>query len=187
MATEDLGEGGGFGSAVHGDSPTSSGHHLESSMSVGGARPFASWWQRVGALLIDLLLVWGGCSIALPVLHAFASTTIVDPRTGVTHRYVPFPFDLVEVTVLASVLAYFATLDGHSQTVGKRAVGIAVRDQATQKPIGFGRALGRWLIFSFLWLLLIIPGLVNALSPNWDRKRQAWHDHAVGSIVVRVR
>ena len=89
--------------------------------------------------------------------------------------------------VAAAQLIYFATLDGQGQTVGKRALGIAVRGQASGQPIGFGRALARRLVFGVLWDLLLVPGLVNALSPLWDPGNQAWHDHAVGSVVVTLR
>jgi len=149
-------------------------------------RQFASWWQRVLALAIDAIFIWGTGAIVQMIVSAIASTTIIDPSNGNVHRYLPYPFSLVGAIVSAAQLIYFAQLDGRSQTVGKRAVGIAVRDRASGQPIGFGRALGRWLIFAVLWYLLLIPGLLNALSPVWDREHQAWHDHAVGSVVVRT-
>ncbi len=150
-------------------------------------RPFATWWQRVVALLIDTLVIWVPGTIILGIVDATTSTTIVDTFTGSTHRYVPSPFNLTWAVVVAAQIIYLATLDGHSQTVGKRVLGIAVRAQSSGQPIGFGRALGRWFIYVALFYVLVIPGLLNALSPMWDGKRQAWHDHAVGSVVVRLR
>ena len=35
-----------------------------------------------------------------------------------------------------------------------------------------------------LWWLLLIPGLLDVLSPLWDGRRQTWHDKAVNSVVV---
>ncbi|MGH9028889.1 MAG: RDD family protein, partial [Acidimicrobiales bacterium] len=94
---------------------------------------------------------------------------------------------LLGILVAVAELLYFAILDGSSQSVGKRAAGIALRSESTGRPIGFWPAIGRWLIWTVLWYLFFIPGLLNALSPLWDSKRQTWHDHAVGSLVVQVR
>lgn len=129
----------------------------------------ASWASRVGALVLDSIVVW---IPGLIVLALFAAA-----KAG----------PLGELVIGAGGLLYFAVLDGRGQTLGKRMVGIAVRDERSGLPIGFGRALVRWLIYSVLWYLLFIPGMVNALSPLWDRRHQAWHDHAVGSVVVRTR
>lgn len=68
--------------------------------------------------------------------------------------------------------------------MGKRALGIVVTDQNSGQAIGAGRALGRWLIYSVLWYVLFVPGLINALWPLWNERHQAWHDLAVGSLVV---
>jgi uncharacterized RDD family membrane protein YckC len=85
-------------------------------------------------------------------------------------------------------LGYFSFLDGgrRGQTVGKMAVGIAVRDIDTGGPIGAGRALLRRFIFFATYFGLILF-VINALSPLWDRRRQAWHDKVVHSCVVNIR
>ena len=51
-------------------------------------------------------------------------------------------------------------------------------------PIGYGKALGRRLLASLFWWLLLIPGLLDVLWPLWDGRRQTWHDKVVGSVVV---
>jgi uncharacterized RDD family membrane protein YckC len=150
-------------------------------------RPLATWGQRVAALLIDTLVISMPGAMFLWIVAATTSTSLTDPFTGGTHRYVPAPFNFASAVVLAAEVIYFATLDGQSQTVGKRVLGIAVRSRATGSTIGFGRALGRWLIYVGLFYLFVIPGILNVLSPLWDGKRQAWHDRAVGSVVVSVR
>jgi uncharacterized RDD family membrane protein YckC len=82
-------------------------------------------------------------------------------------------------------LGYFSFLDGGAtgQTMGKMAVGIAVRDIDTAGPIGAGRALLRRFLFFAAYFGLILF-IINALSPLWDRRRQAWHDKIVRSCVV---
>lgn len=66
------------------------------------------------------------------------------------------------------------------------AMKIAVKDANTGGPIGYGRALARWLVASVLWVAFYLPGLIDVLFPLWDPKRQTLHDKAVGSVVVKV-
>lgn len=149
-------------------------------------RPLATWGQRVGALLLDsLILAIPSIVIAFIIL---ASATSSCSSVGYSEMCHSFSSDNLIVIVLnLAWFVYFPILDGRSQSLGKRAVGIAVRDSVTGQPIGFWKALGRWFIYAMLWYLLFIPGLLNALSPLWDARRQAWHDKAVGSLVVRLR
>lgn len=143
------------------------GHRAEPTDGFG--RPLASWAQRVGALVLDTVILWVP-SLVLVVAFAAAKASAL----GV-------------LLALVANFAYFALLDGQSQTLGKRMIGIAVRDQRSGGPIGSGRALGRWVIYSVLWWCLFVPGLLNVLAPLWDQRRQAWHDRAVGSVVVQLR
>jgi uncharacterized RDD family membrane protein YckC len=116
------------------------------------------------------------------------TTTIIDPVTGFgTTQTSDTASWLTNVVWVTATLLYFGVLDGRGQTVGKLALGIAVRSEATGHPIGVGRGMARRALYILLWAAFFIPGLLNALSPLWDRKRQAWHDHAVGSVVVKVR
>jgi uncharacterized RDD family membrane protein YckC len=34
-----------------------------------------------------------------------------------------------------------------------------------------------------LFLACLVPGIIDALLPLWDPKRQSWHDKAVGTVV----
>jgi len=36
-------------------------------------------------------------------------------------------------------------------------------------------------------ILLVIPYVIDNLSPLWDARHQAWHDKVVNSVVVEVR
>jgi uncharacterized RDD family membrane protein YckC len=96
---------------------------------------------------------------------------------------------VAEIIEVLLTLAYFGIFDGseRGQTLGKMALGIATRDINTGGPIGPGRAVLRRLVYTILFALLFIPGLINVLSPLWDQRRQAWHDKAVSSDVIKVR
>jgi len=143
----------------------------------------AQWWQRVAAFLLDLVILAVPTTIIVTVIAGTAVSSGVISSTHVTPRV----WEAIGVAVVVS-LGYFSFLDGGrtGQTIGKKAVGIAVRDIATGGPIGAGRALPRRFLFFAAYFGLILF-VINALSPLWDRRRQAWHDKIVGSCVVRVR
>jgi uncharacterized RDD family membrane protein YckC len=143
--------------------------------------PYAPWWRRAIAAVLDWLLV------AVPVGVLGAVFGLVD-----VVREVDGDLATVEVSTRMSVLVFAATLiysglmDGSARgaTVGKMALLIQVRDANTGGPIGFWRALGRRFIFLILFELYFLPGAVNALWPFWDPRRQAGHDKIVKSVVV---
>jgi uncharacterized RDD family membrane protein YckC len=95
---------------------------------------------------------------------------------------------LIVVTVVAAL--YNAILVGgpRGQTVGMMAVGIrAVPDGTDQGAVGYGTALLRWLLQLVLWIVVVVPWILDMLWPLWDRKNQTLHDKAVGTVVLRVR
>jgi len=98
---------------------------------------------------------------------------------------------LIASSLLFSIPAgiYFAVMNGsrRGQTVGKMALGIAVRDARTGAPIGFWRGLGRFAITLVFEALLYIPYVLDSLAPLWDSRRQAWHDKVVHSVVVDLK
>ncbi len=147
-------------------------------------RPVSPWWKRFLAELIDIVVLSVADQIVATV--AFAGAVSQD-ASGTIHVHRGF-YTLLGIEVILS-LAYYSLLDGsrRGQTLGKMALGIAVRDGATGGQLGAGRALGRRFVYEFLYLLLLLPGVLNALSPLWDTRRQAWHDKLVGSLVVDVR
>lgn len=143
----------------------------------------AEWWQRVAAVVLDLVI------LAIPntiIFSAIAGTTVSTGmiRSGNVGSHV---WEAIGVTAVVT-LGYFSFLDGGrtGQTVGKMALGIAVRDIDTGGPVGAGRALLRRFIFFVTYFGLILF-IVNALSPLWDRRHQAWHDKVARTCVVSLR
>ena len=54
----------------------------------------------------------------------------------------------------------------------------------TGGAIGVGAGLARYGVMFVLFILCVIPELVDGLWPLWDKKRQTWHDKVVKSVVV---
>jgi uncharacterized RDD family membrane protein YckC len=145
---------------------------------------YSPWWKRVCAALIDFVTL----SIPNGIISTLLGGNVIetDPVTGLsTFNPTAGYWIAIAISVVAGI-AYYVLMEGSrtAATVGKMAMHITVRDASTWEPIGYGRALGRRLLGMALWLLLLIPGLLDVLSPLWDRRRQTWHDKAVKSVVV---
>jgi uncharacterized RDD family membrane protein YckC len=140
-------------------------------------RDYAGWWSRVGALLIDTLL------LAVPfvaIIVAVAATADENDDAA---------WGLAGVAYLLSFVVpfvYFTFMHGgeRGQTIGKRATGIRVVDKDGGR-LGHGRALGRYA-FMFVLGIFAVPLLLDYLWPLWDDKNQALHDKVVNSLVVRA-
>jgi uncharacterized RDD family membrane protein YckC len=135
--------------------------------SPSGMPPLASWWQRVGAYLLDNVLI----GVALDLIFSWYGSRALD--------------SLVEFVALLWAV-YNAYLGGTTgQSYGKRAVGIRLARLADGRPVGAGFGLLRWLLDWVFFVLLFIPGLLSFLWPLWDRNSQTWSDKIASSVVVR--
>jgi uncharacterized RDD family membrane protein YckC len=126
----------------------------------GPSGPRASFFRRLGAILID--------GIILGIIGAVLSAVISDTAANAIG--------------IALGLAYFGYLEGSpsGQTVGKRALGIRVIDFRGGGPIGFGRALIRYVAR----ILSTIPCLLGYFWMIWDGEKQTWHDKLATTVVV---
>jgi uncharacterized RDD family membrane protein YckC len=154
-------------------------------------RVLAPWWKRFVAMIIDCCVLGAGYFIVLIVIgiilknaqNATTTTTQTDSAQVALGFFILF--------IIASVpnSLYFGLMNGskRGQTVGKMALGIAVRDAATGQRIRFWRSLGRSLMVFVFEIALFVPFILDSLAPLWDKKNQAWHDKVVGTVVVDLR
>ncbi len=141
--------------------------------------PLSGWWRRVGAYLIDQLV------LLIPV----TILAIIVGAVGTTSHWPLSVLDLLETAVVVTIEAsYFAILNGveEGQTVGNIATGIAVRDAQTGAIIGIGRSLLRWVVRLLLYVFTL-PGIISDLWPLWDAQHQTLADKTCGTVVIRVR
>lgn len=153
------------------------------------AVPYASWFQRVGAYLVDAMLsipavvvIFIGLSIA-----AAGAETTTDPATGVTSLEGGNPAGVV-VAVLGYVGIFVIYLwntvfrqgrTGYS--VGKQALGIKLIKEDSGQPMGAGMSFVRQIAH-------ILDGLVcyiGYLWPLWDTKRQTFADKIMSTVVIQ--
>jgi len=132
----------------------------------------SGWWRRAWALAIDVAVMLAG-GVALGGILA-----LVPGSLGSSLR--------VGIGVVLFSALYFTIAHGSTgQTLGKRALGIAVRDVHGSGPIGYPRAFLRWLAFAVCTLLTVVV-IVDLLFPLWDDRHQALHDKVASSSVFQV-
>lgn len=144
--------------------------------------PLAGWWQRVGSLFLDILILDIPYLILAVIVSVATRTTTngVRQTNGTASRILFVVFLIVQAS-------YFSYLNGvgRGQTLGNRAMNIAVRDINTGEPIGAGRGFLRWFVRILLYVLFL-PGIINDLLPLWSARRQTIADKAANSVMIRV-
>jgi uncharacterized RDD family membrane protein YckC len=151
----------------------------------------APWWKRLVAILIDIAVLAVPYLIVIVAIGAFSShsdtsTTTSSPApVAAIIAGAIFLFLLVQIPLML----YYGIMNGskRGQTLGKMAMGIAVRDARTGGSIGFWRGIGRFSISLVFDVLLLVPFLIDNLSPLWSSRRQAWHDRVVRSVVIDLK
>lgn len=90
---------------------------------------------------------------------------------------------VLAVLLLAGVLLEVLPTAKWGRTLGKKAMGLDVRDIEGHEAPGFGAALRRWLVYSVPGLLAV--GTVGVLWCLFDKPwRQCWHDKAAHTFVA---
>lgn len=158
----------------------------------------AEWWKRAVAAIIDGIIVSIPSYIVTAIFSVGfsrqAANLTVDPVTGelvggggfMAGFFGGFIITLLIIFAIGIIYYVYFWGSARGQTVGKMAMKIRVVDEATGGSIGYGRAFLRWLIIAVAWGACYIPGILDALWPLWDAKRQSWHDKVAKSLVVDV-
>ncbi len=139
-----------------------------------GMPPFATWWQRVGAWLID----------NLPALIGGWITDVAYYDWGNGPRVTGWVISFVGL-VWAVYNAYLAGKTG--QSTGKRMAGIRLARYADGQVVGAAYGILRLFMNAVFWAICVIPGVLNYLWPLWDQKSQTWSDKIASSVVVQAR
>ncbi|MFJ8086356.1 RDD family protein [Streptomyces sp. NPDC096205] len=158
------------------------------------ARP-AGLGKRLAARLIDTVVVAGVTAAAAVPLGTKAldhvqgkideaklsgQTVTVWLLDGTTSAYLGV---VLAVLLLTGVLYEALPTAKWGRTLGKRALGLEVRDIEAHEPPAFGAALRRWLVYSVPGLLCF--GVIGVLWGLFDRPwRQCWHDKAAHTFVA---
>lgn len=173
----------------------------------------AGWWQRVGASVLDsvitgvlgVLFAWRfvqqvveASTGALTAMAEASANGSAEPDTSpYLHDFVMGYLGVVVVMVLVRFVYDVGFLKGFQATPGKMAMGLEVRLRERPGVLPWGTVLLRWLtqrgygLVAFLpvvgGVLVAVYGLLDPLWPLWDGRRQALHDKAARTNVVRRR
>lgn len=149
--------------------------------------PYGGFWARVGAYLIDSLIVAIPLDVLLALAGAYSTPTITSTTdaNGTVHIHWHGDVTLFMVTLLAGYVAswlYSALLQSSPRqaTVGQMALNLTVTDLDGNR-ISFGRASGRY------WASLL-SGLtfgIGYLMMLWTKRKQTLHDKIARTLVVR--
>jgi len=133
---------------------------------------YAGFWIRVGASLIDTVLI---LIIISPILSA-----IYGPKYWMDSSWVRGFWDLI--------LSYFLPAVGviifwvyKSATPGKMATKLTIVDAKTgNKP-----TTGQFVIRYLGYYVSTIPLLLGLIWVGIDKRKQGWHDKLAGTVVLR--
>ena len=168
------------------------GYHPPGQVPMGGtapARPYAGWWSRVGAALLDglmsLLVVLMPLVVGLILLFQnsdWSDAEEVRIEWGAVNTVGVVLLVLAGILGLCFVIWNKGIRTGtKGQSLGKSIVGIEVVGVDTGQHIGAGFGVLRMILDSILGNACFL----NYLWPLWDSKHQTWHDMVVKSVVVR--
>jgi uncharacterized RDD family membrane protein YckC len=149
----------------------------------GGTRRFATWFERVGAYLVDGIATFA-LNLLLQLIFGSPLTTTTDQTTNQIHYDFSGSTGAVVYGIgLLWVIFNWIYLQGTTgQTIGKKAVGLAVYRAGSTQPIGAGLAIGRY----FARFLDVIPCFLGLLWPLWDAENRTFADMICGTRVYKL-
>ena len=137
---------------------------------------YVDFWPRVGASLIDMLIIGLVTSPLQYLVYGPSYFTVQseEPVRGIPDFLISFVLPFVGV-----VLFWLKK----QATPGKMVVAARVVDATTGKTLTAGQAVGRYLGY----IVATIPFGLGLLWVIFDRKKQGWHDKMAGTVVIRPR
>jgi uncharacterized RDD family membrane protein YckC len=150
-------------------------------------------WRRLIAAGIDALIVTVIALVVNSVIWGYHRATHA-AEESTAHRV------LSDLVSLVYAIPYFAVPHARwGQTPGKRAMGIRVVRASDGGAIGYGQAIWRYVFTSIVSILVTViasmggvfglagvAGLVESGWVLWDPRRQALHDKAARTVVVKA-
>ena len=174
--------------------------------------PLAGWGQRLGAYLLDVLILlpvfvlasvpfWGQIGDAFgsywdDVTRSIDTGGDAPSSTDLQRELFRTLFVIGLVNLAISLVYHVGFLMWKQATPGKLVLGLRVRRRDVPGPMSLGTVLVRWLTqfwpgllsaVQYVNYLVSLYSFLDGLWPLWDSKRQALHDKAARTNVVRTR
>jgi len=137
---------------------------------------YAGFWVRVGAAIIDTLLI---VMLTIPLLVAIYGWAYFDAdKTG----FIVGPADFILSWVVPAI-AVIVFWTYKQATPGKTVLSLRIVDATTGNPPSTGQCVGRYLAY----YVSIIPLGLGLIWVAFDKRKQGWHDKLAGTVVIRSR
>ena len=171
--------------------PGAGGLGLPAATAPAAGRPaLAGWWRRVGAQLIDGLIIMAGAAILLVAITApFSIGFFAGDEVGTVAIIVGAVLALLCAALVALLYAPALMARTNGKTLGRMATGIRVI-RADGRPITFGFAMLREVAVKTLLVGAVsgvtggIGYLLDVLWPLWDEENRALHDFVVNTRTI---
>lgn len=133
---------------------------------------------RLGALLIDAVVI----ACALLAAGMLISALGLSSSSGESEP--PGATAVSLVWVLFAMVYHPVCWYLFGATAGQKALGLRLAQAYSGEPLGIGGVLVRYIIFSFV--TVVIPlGVISGITASQDPFKRAWHDQIARSVVVR--
>jgi uncharacterized RDD family membrane protein YckC len=136
---------------------------------------YAGFWIRVGAALIDSVLV---LMVIVPLLVAIYGWSYFGEQTSL----IAGPADFL-ISYVAPAVAIIAFWLYRQATPGKMVLSLRVVDATSGGTLSLGQSIGRYLGY----YVSIIPFCMGLIWVAFDRRKQGWHDKLAGTVVIRSK
>jgi uncharacterized RDD family membrane protein YckC len=133
---------------------------------------YAGFWVRVGASLIDTILL---ALLTTPVVYLIYGPEYFTDND----QLIAGGWDFLVTWVLPAV-AVIVFWMYRSATPGKIMLGIRIVDAQTGDKPSTGQLIGRY----FAYYVSAIPLMLGFLWVAFDRRKQGWHDKLAGTVVI---
>lgn len=141
------------------------------------ALPYASWFQRVVATLLDQGLLVGAAFLLFPVQPVDPPTILLGGTPGeVGGLWTDSAWYVALVVVMVLMQSYLGA------TPGKLAVGIAMVNDRDLRPAGLLRTVLREVAH----IIDAVFFMIGYLRPLWHRERRTFADSIAATVVLRT-
>ncbi len=135
---------------------------------------YAGFWIRVGAALIDMLLILIITAPLTMMIYGISvwegETTFLGPADFLINYTLPF---------FATVLFWYYK----SATPGKMALKIKIVNADDGGKLSVGQSIGRY--FAYIPAMLVL--FIGIFWVAFDSRKQGWHDKLAKTVVIRKK
>jgi uncharacterized RDD family membrane protein YckC len=142
---------------------------------------YAGFWIRVGAYLIDAIILY---VVNMIIFGVFGLSMMPAANAGLSEEALGGTVWLVYLLTLVLNWVYFAVMESSARqaTLGKMALGLTVTGEGGQR-ISFARATGRYFAKILSGLVLMI----GYIMVGFTQRKQGLHDMLASTLVLKAR